>query len=106
MPPAPSATDADASARAGLWLAVVGAGLLPVTVLAVGLAPQGARTWVFLLGLSMAATVSIWGGVLARRALIAGTTHRARATIGAVLGLLVGATAAMLALWAFVGLVL
>jgi hypothetical protein len=106
MQPVADVTAADADARAGLWLAVVGAGLLPITVIAVGLVPEGARWWVLLVGLSMVATLSIRGGLLARRALVAGTVHRARAIVGAVLGLLVGATAAMLAAWAFVGLVL
>jgi len=70
------------------------------------MSPQGARAAIFLMGLCATATVSIWGGVVARRALSGGTTHPARATAGAVLGLVVGATAAIVAFWSFVGLVL
>jgi len=101
---APSAADADA--RLGLWLAIVGTGLLPVTLLVIGASPQGARAALFLMGLCATATVCIWGGVVARRALSGGTAHPARAMAGAILGLVVGVTAAIVAFWSFVGLVL
>ena len=99
-------TTADANARLGLWLAIVGVGLLPVTLLAVGVSPQGARAAIFLVGLSATATVSIWGGVIARRALSTGTAHTARAMGGAILGFVVGLTAAIVAFWSLVGLIL
>lgn len=106
MPPATQTpTGADADARAGLWLAVVGVGLLPLTIAALGLAPQGkARAWVFLVGLTVAATVSIWGGIRARRSLAAGTTHTARALIASIMGLVVGVSAALIAVWSLIGL--
>jgi hypothetical protein len=102
---APTPPTADANARLGLSLAIVGVGLLPITLLAVGLSPQGARAAVFLMGLSATATVSIWGGVRARRALLDGTTHTVRAMAGGILGLVVGVTAAFVALWSLIGLV-
>jgi hypothetical protein len=95
---------ADANARLGLWLSIVGVGLLPITLLAVGASPQGARAAVFLMGLAATATLSIWGGLTARGALSVGTTHPVRAMIGAILGLLVGVTAALVAIWSLVGL--
>jgi hypothetical protein len=106
VPPATQTpTGADADARAGLWLAVVGVGLLPLTIVALALAPQGtARAWVFLVGLTVAAAVSIWGGMRARRSLTAGTSHTARALIAAIIGFVVGVTAALVAVWSFIGL--
>lgn len=106
MPPATQTpTGSDADARAGLWLAMVGVGLLPVTIAAIGLAPQGAaRAWVFLVGLTMTATVSIWGGMRARRALAMGTRYSARALIATTIGFVVGVTAALIAVWSLIGL--
>jgi hypothetical protein len=97
---------ADTHARLGLWLSIVGAGFVPITLVAVGVSPQGARAAVFLMGLATTATLSIWGGLTARTALSVGTTRPVRAMIGAILGLLVGVTAALMAIWSFVGLVL
>ena len=102
----PAPGSADANARLGLWLAIVGVGLLPVTLLAVGVSPQGARAAIFLMGLSATATVSTWGGVLARRALSGGTAYTARAIAGGILGFVVGVTSALVAFWSLVGLVL
>jgi len=102
----PASPRADASASLGFWLAIAGVALLPVTLAAIGASPQGARATVFLLGLAATAAVSIWGGVLCRRALSAGTSHTARAIAGGVLGLVVGATATMFAFWSLIGIVL
>ena len=97
---------ADASARLGSWLVIVGVGFLPITVLAVGFSPQGARAAVFLIGLTATATVCIWGGVSARRALSTGTSHPIRAGAAGIIGLLVGITAALVTVWSLVGLIL
>jgi hypothetical protein len=94
----------DADAHLALMLAVVGVGFVPVTIAAVGLAPQGTvRAWIFFAGLGITATVSIWAGVAGRRALAAGTSHTAL-TIGAsIVGLVVGVTATLMALLSLVG---
>ena len=97
---------ADANARLGLWLVIVGAGLLPITLVAVGISPRGARAAVFLMGLAATATVCIWGGLTARSALSGGTSHPARAIVAGILGLVVGITAALVTIWSLVGLVL
>jgi hypothetical protein len=101
--PAYASDVADTDARLGLWLVIVGAGLLPVTLLTVGATPQVARGAVFLAGLGATATVSIWGGVTARRALSAGTTRRARAMATGTVGLVVGVTSTLPGFRSFVG---
>src|SRR5215208_5062298 len=103
---APFPPRADASASLGFWLAIAGIALLPVTLAAIGASPHGGRATVFLLGLAATASVSIWGGVLCRRALSTGTSHTARAIAGGIVGLVVGATAAMIAVWSLSGIVL
>jgi hypothetical protein len=103
---AASSPRADGSASLGFWLAIAGVALLPLTLAAIGASPQGARATVFLLGLVATASVSIWGGVLCRRALSTGTSHTARAIAGGVVGLVVGATAAMIAVWSMFEIVL
>jgi len=100
------AAPGDLDARVGLMLVVVGVALLPITVAAVGLAPQGARAAIFLAGLVATATVSIWGGVRGRRALVSGTAHRASAVVAGIVGLLIGITSALMAVLSVAGLVL
>jgi hypothetical protein len=85
---------------------VLGVLLLPITLAAVGLSPQDARAAIFLTGLAATATVSTWGGVRARRALLVGTTHRPSAIAGGIVGLLVGGTSALMLILSLVGLVL
>jgi hypothetical protein len=85
---------------------VLGIAAIPLTVVLVGVAPRGARTTLYMLGLAIVAAVSIAGGVSARRALSAGTALRARAIVGAMLGLWIGVTAAVLWFWTLVGIVL
>jgi hypothetical protein len=101
-----TAAPGDLDARAGLMLAIAGVALLPITLLAIGTAPQAARAAIFLLGLAAVAAVSIWGGVRGRRALTVGTTRRPTAMVAGILGLLVGITSALMALLSLAGLVL
>ena len=96
----------DLDARIGMTLAAVGVLLLPITIVAVGLSPQGARAAIFLMGLAATATVSIWGGVLARRALVTGTRHRPSAMAAGIVGLVVGVTSALMVVLSLAGLVL
>jgi hypothetical protein len=97
----------DADARLSVLLVVVGVGFVPVTIAAIGLAPQGAvRAWIYLAGLAVTATVSIWAGLAGRRALSAGTSHTARAVGASSLGFVVGATAALMAVLSVAGSVL
>ncbi len=103
---APSIPTPDEDARRGLRLALIGLGGVPLTIVLVGLAPHGARAGVYLTGLAAVAVVSTIGGVRGRRALSAGTALRARAIAGAVLGLWIGVTAAVLWFWTLVGVAL
>jgi len=97
----PAAGDADA--RLSVMLMVLGVASVPLTIVAVGLAPQGARAWIFLTGLSLTATTSIWSGVAGRRALGEGTSHTPAAVAASIVGLVVGGTAALMAVLALVG---
>jgi hypothetical protein len=93
----------DADARLSVMLLVLGLGSVPLTIVAVGLTPQGARAWIFLTGLALTATMSIWAGVAGRRALGEGTSHTATAVAASVVGLVVGGTAALMRVLALVG---
>jgi hypothetical protein len=97
---------ADTDARAGLWLAIVGLGLLPLTLIAVGVSPQGARATVFLVGVAATATLSLWAGAVSRRALATGTTRTTRAVVAGIVGFVVGVTAALMVLTSLVGILL
>ncbi|TMK36760.1 MAG: hypothetical protein E6G58_04365 [Actinobacteria bacterium] len=103
---APSITAPDEDARRGLRLALIGYAGVPLTIVFVGLAPHGFRAGVYLAGLAAVAVVSTVGGIRARRALSAGTALRARAIAGAILGLWLGVTAAVLWFWTLVGVAL
>jgi len=94
----------DAGARRGVRTAVAGALLLPVTLVLVVITPQAGRAAVFEVGLVACAALSVRGGVLARRALAAGTDRVATAFAGAMVGFVVGTTAAFVALWVLIGL--
>lgn len=93
-------------APGGLWLAIAGTCCLPLTIAIVGIVPQSVRGGVFVCGLGVTATLALWGGWRSRRAIGTGAAHPIAAAIGAILGLVVGATAALLACWSLVGLVL
>ena len=73
-------------------------------ILLVVVVPQGWRLAIYLTGLFAIAGVAIWGGLLARRALVGGTSLTVRAIAGMWLGLTVGVTAAVFTLWTLVGL--
>ncbi len=94
----------DAAARRGLLFALGAIALLPVIVAVVAVVPQGARGAVFELGLVGAAALAIWGGVVARHALQAGTGRPTTAYAGAIVGLVVGITIALVALSSGIGL--
>ena len=88
----------------GLWLALGGVFLIPISLLGVAIVPEQARTTVFLLGLAAVAVVAGRGGWLARAAFVQGGPHRIRAFAGAAIGLAVAATAGLILLWSVVGL--
>jgi hypothetical protein len=94
----------DSAARRGLLFALVAIALLPVIVAIVAIVPQGARGVVFELGLLCAAALAIWGGVVARHALQAGTERTATAYAGSIVGLVVGITITLVALSSGIGL--
>jgi hypothetical protein len=101
-----SAPDPDHDARLGLRLALIGLAGIPLTIVLVGLAPHALRAGLYLVGLGAVALVSLVGGTRGRRALSAGTTLRAHAIAGAVLGFWLGITAAVLWFWTMLGVTL
>jgi hypothetical protein len=103
MAQAASARD---EATRGAWMALAGCLIVPATVVVVAVAPQDTRVAVFLVGFTLAATVAIAGGVVSRRALLAGTPHRVRAFVAAVGGLVVGITTGVIVAVSLAGLVL
>ena len=104
MTTGPAAGDADA--RLSVMLVVLGVGCAPLTIVAVGLMPHGARAWIYLTGLAVTATISIWAGVAGRRALGEGTSRTGLAVATSIVGFVVGATAALMAVLALAGSVL
>jgi hypothetical protein len=94
----------DAAARRGLLIALGAIALLPIIVAVVTVVPQGARGAVFELGLLCAGALAIWGGVVARHALHAGTGRPASAYAGSIVGLVTGITIALVALSSGIGL--
>jgi hypothetical protein len=101
-----SVSAADVDARRGLRLALAGVVAIFVTAAAIGVAPSRVRAALYLIGLATTAAISIAGGTLGSRALSAGTALRARAIVGAMLGLWIGVTAAVLWFWTLVGIAL
>lgn len=87
----------------GLSLALLGVVLVPLTLLIVALLPDGSRVAGFLLGLVVVAVVAGRGGWIAKDAFSTGGPHPVRAFMGAVIGLGLAATAAIVCLWAAVG---
>jgi hypothetical protein len=94
----------DVAARRGLLFVLGGIALLPVVVAAVAAIPQGARGAVFELGVLCAAAIAIWGGVVARHALQAGTQRAVSAYAAAILGLVIGITLVLVGISSAVGL--
>jgi hypothetical protein len=94
----------DAAARRGLLFVIGALALMPVVVAIVTAVPQGARGVVFELGLLCAAAVALWGGVLARHALQAGTRRMVTAYAAAILGLVVGITLVLVFISSAVGM--
>ena len=85
-------------------LAVGACLLFPATLAMVAAVPPGARAATFVGGLTAIAAAGLWAGATGRRASTAGTAHLGRAIVGTILGFVVGATAAMMAVWALIGL--
>jgi len=96
----------DRDATRGLVLSVVGLLLAPALLVLLAALPPGTRKAAYLASLGVIAAVSLTGGVIARRALGAGTTKMGRAVAGAMLGLTVGVTASVLGFWTLIGVVL
>jgi len=90
----------------GLLISVLGVVLIPIVLLVVAAVPADGRAVAFVVGLAVIAVVAGWGGLSARGAISSGTATPVRAFAGAVLGLIVGTTAAMLCAWSLFGLVL
>jgi hypothetical protein len=94
----------DAVARRGLLFVIGALALMPVVAAIVAAVPQGARGAVFELGLLCAAAVALWGGVLARHALQAGTRRMVTAYAAAILGLVVAITLVLVFISSAVGM--
>jgi len=100
----PANVGGDATARRGLLFVLGAIALLPVVLAIVAAMPQGARGAVFELGLLCAAALAIWGGVVARHALQAGTRRAVTAYTAAILGLVVGITLVLVGISSAIGL--
>jgi hypothetical protein len=94
----------DAAARRGLVFVLGSIALVPVMVALVAALPKGARGAVFELGLLCVAAIAIWGGVVARHGLQAGTQRTLTAYVAAVLGLVVGITMVLVGISSAIGL--
>ncbi|MFL5790603.1 MAG: hypothetical protein ACJ76A_03785 [Actinomycetota bacterium] len=94
----------DAAARRGLLLVLGSIALVPIVLALVAAVPIGARGAVFELGVLAAAAVALWGGVVARRALQAGTRRLGTAYAAAIVGLIVGITFVLVGISAAIGL--
>jgi hypothetical protein len=101
---APTTSPGDPIARRGLLFVGGSIALLPVVLALVTAVPEGARGAVFELGLIGTAAVALWGGVVARHALQAGTRRLATAYAAAILGLVVGITLVLVGISAAIGL--
>lgn len=95
--------DQDRLARRGLLLSLACIPAVPALVVLLTLTPEGWRLAVYLLGLAGIAAVAIWGGLMARRALLEGTALTWRAVAGAWIGLTLGVTAALFTVWTAAG---
>ena len=78
--------------------------LIPVVVAFVTVVPHGARGATFELGMLGAAAAAMWGVVVARHALEAGTQRVVTAYAAAILGLVVGITLVLVFVSSAVGL--
>jgi len=94
----------DADARRALLFVVGAIAVLPAVLAIVTAVPHGVRGAVFELGMLGAAVVAIWGGVVARHALQAGTRRVVTAYAAAILGLVVGITLVLVFISSAVGL--
>jgi hypothetical protein len=68
---------------------------VPVALGVTAVFPQGARPPVFVVGLAVIAGLGVWGGLLARRALLAGTERTGRTILVGIAGLTLGVVAAL-----------
>ena len=94
----------EAAARRGLLTVIGSIALVPLVVAIVAAVPNGARGAVFELGLLGAAAIALWGGLVARHALQAGTQRLGTAYAAAILGLVVGITLILMGISAAIGL--
>jgi hypothetical protein len=99
-------SDDDVRARRGFALALAGWIGVPVLVGLLAALPQGSRKAVFVLGLAAVGGACLWGGALARAAMMGATAYRGRAVAATFLGFFLGVTAAVLLFWTLVGMVL
>jgi hypothetical protein len=101
-PPVDVAGDADA--RRALLFVLGAIALLPVVLAVVAAMPYGARGAIFELGVVCAAALAIWGAVVARQALQAGTQRAVTAYTAVILGLVVGITLVLVGISSAIGL--
>jgi hypothetical protein len=87
----------------GLAIALCGVALVPLGLLIVALTPEGWRTVMFLVVLAAVTVVAGRGGWIAWQAFVNGAAHPIRAFLGATVGLIVAATAAMVCVWSAIG---
>jgi len=94
----------DAAAARSLAFVLGAIALIPVVVALVTVVPHGGRGATFELGMLGAAAAAMWGVVVARHALEAGTQRVVTAYAAAILGLVVGITLVLVFVSSAVGL--
>jgi len=100
----PANVSGDADARRALLFVLGAIALMPVVVTIVAAMPEGWRGAVFEVGVLCAAALAIWGGVVARHALQAGTQRAVTAYTAVILGLVVGITLVLVGISSAIGL--
>ena len=90
---APTVTPAPPPTGTRFVLASIAA--VPAALAITAIVPAGARPGVFVAGLAVVATLGVVGGLRARTALLRGVPHTVRTTAIAIVGLTVGAVAAI-----------
>jgi hypothetical protein len=77
---------------------------IPVLVVALTALPDGWRGAAFVAGLAAVAAVAIWAGLVGRRVVGEADAPDWRAAAGAWIGLTLGVTTAIFALWTLLGI--
>jgi hypothetical protein len=93
----------DRTVGRGMLLVLLAVVAIPALLLMLTTLPQEARAAAFVGGLLAVAALSVTGALSARRGLLVGTSRTARAILTAIVGLTLGVTGAVFAVWSVLG---